>query len=164
MPYVFLRFCALFALSLYGFELTTKQKWILHPVANCPCFATWPFSRWLLHPCFQLLVTVLVKILVQDMLEREGALGKPQLNPSELEGGVAVSWRSGQKFSVLVCARFRILLCKQFDRACNTILRINKKSLPSSDGSPVSSVEIAPFSRDYFLRESYCTDLIVFLS
>lgn len=72
--------------------------------------------------------------------------------------------RSGQKFSVLVCARFCILLCKWFDMAYNTTLRINKKSLPSSDGSPVRRVEIAPINRDYLLRETYCTDLIVFLS
>lgn len=71
-----------------------------------------------------------------------------------------------QKYSVLVCARFCILLCEQFDRAYNIILRIKKKkkSLPSSDASPVRSVKIVPFNRDYLLRETFCTDLIVFLS
>lgn len=168
MPYVCLRFCALFALSWHGFESTTKQKLTLHPVVSCPCFATWPFSRWLWHPCFQLLVTVLVKILVQDMLlgVGGGTWKTPIIKSSRARRGGVVGWwrRSGQKVSVLVCARFCILLWKQFDRAYNTILRINKKSLPSSDGFPVRSVEIAPFNRDYLLRETYCTDLIVFLS
>lgn len=77
------------------------------------------------------------------MESRTGAFSRPQQLISLIARRAAVDScrKSGQKFSVLVWARFCLLLHKWFNMAYVTTPRINKKWLPCNDGSSVTRVE-----------------------